>query len=237
MAYDGSGEVDDILRELVREPGAIGAALVGSGEDPEEIAELKAEQLRRVPLGQGAELVVAVAGGAPAELAAAIERAARELRACLRYHESEGVPRVELIGRLPRSRAALLRKATLLLEALLNMQNAAAATVLRRAEVLAAAGDLNEARRERLAFLRKRIDAEAARLRGQSSHGEALGPDVFACSFWFDAYLVLFFDRPYSPDFVRHRARAVTRELAQILPHLDEDPTTPAAIKPLPPTT
>src|SRR5436190_1170323 len=82
------------------------------------LADLAPDQLRRLPLGAGAELVVMLAAGAPAELAAAIERAARELRACLRYHEEEGVPSVQLVGRVPRSRAVLVRKMTQLLEAL-----------------------------------------------------------------------------------------------------------------------
>lgn len=230
-------EVDDILRELLREPGALAAALRKGAEDAPFADSVEAERLQRAPLGQGAELVVAVGKGAPADLAAAIERAARDLRACLRRHQAgdDEVPRVELTGRAPRTRAALIRKVERLLSAFAAAHAAVSVAVLRGAQVIAVGGTLDEARRDRVAFLRKRVDAEAARQKGRSSHADVVGDDVFACSFWFDAYLVVFFDRPWSVDFVRYRARVVARELSAVLPHLDDDPDSPADVKPLPP--
>jgi hypothetical protein len=63
-----------------------------------------------------------------------------------------------------------------------------------------------------------------------------VGDDVYARSFWFDAYLVIYFrDAGWALDFVRHRARAVCRALALILPHLEIEPPTPANVRPLPP--
>lgn len=225
-------EVDDILRELLREPGALGVQVVTEGA----IAEAGAGGQARRALGGGAELVVSVGASAPPELPAAIERAARELRACIRRHGVEQVPQLSLVGRAPRSRAALLGKVRDFLGALAAMHGATGAVVLRGAEVLAVAGTLEPAHSERLQFLRKRIDAEAARQRGRSSHAEVVGDDVYARSFWFDAYLVIFLHAEgWALDFVRHRARAVCRALSVILPHLENDPPTPANVRPLPP--
>jgi hypothetical protein len=227
-------EVDDILRELLREPGVVGAAVARGGETPATFGELEDLSLRRAALGGGAELVVAVSRTPPAGLDAAIERASRELRAWMRIHGGEP-PEVALAGRAQRSRAALLGKIERLLDACAAAHGALGAALLRGSSILAVGGSLGDDLRDRLAFLRKRIDAEAARRRGRSSHAEIVGEDVYACSFWFDAYLVLFFDHPWPVDFVRYRARMVSRELAAILPHLDEDPTTPANVRPLPP--
>ena len=42
--------------------------------------------------------------------------------------------------------------------------------------------------------------------------------------------------REYDLDFVRHRARQVARELSNLLPLLEPDPQTPAAVRRRPPT-
>jgi hypothetical protein len=54
-------------------------------------------------------------------------------------------------------------------------------------------------------------------------------------SFWYDATLVVLLAEPYARDFVRHRARGVAREIANLLPLLEPDPEIPAAIR-RPPT-
>jgi hypothetical protein len=232
MSYEN--EVDDILRELLREPGALGAQVIGA--DEAAACELGGAAHARRALGGGAELIVTMGPTAPPELPAAIERAARDLRACIRRHAVSAVPSVSLAGRAPRGRAALLARARDFLEALAAMHGAICAVLLRRGEVLAHAGDLDDERRERLAFLRKRVDAEAARAKGRSSHAEIVGDDVYARSFWFDAHLVIFLAGPgWAHDFVRHRTRAVARVLAVLLPHLEDEPPTPANLRPLPP--
>jgi len=224
-------ELDDILRELLREPGAVGVSLARA-----ETSEAAEGPRFSVPLGEGIELRVTTTLEPPVDLANAAERAVRELRACLRRSgvSLASAPEVSLWGRVPRSRAALLERVTRLLEALAANLHATAVTVLRGDGIVASAGALDEVRRERLTFLRKRVDAEAARKRGTSSHAEVVSPDVYARSFWFDAYLALFFDHAYSVDFARHRARIVAREIGRLLPHLDDDPDAPAVVKPLP---
>lgn len=230
MAFES--EAEDILRELLREPGALGAA-VGA---PAPAPDVPGATERRLPLGGGAELVVAVADPEPPGLAAALERTVRDLRARMRLLGVTDMPSVLAYGAAPRPRAALVRRVEDLLGALACMHGAEASALSYRAELIAQAGALDEARRDRLPFLRRRVDAEAARHRGQSSHAEVVGDDVYARSFWFDAYLWVFFGQPGWPeDFVRHRTRLVARELAAILPHiLDEPPASPAVIKPRP---
>lgn len=227
-------EIDDILRELLREPGALAAHVVHTGDAAPE--EASGPQLR-APLGGAIELVLTHQATLPPELPAAIERAARELRAALRRWgaDAHSTAWPTLVGRLPRHRRELLGRITAYLEGLAATHNVSAVVVLRGKEIVVQIGALDEPRNARLAFLRKRIDAEASRAKGKTSHAEIHDEEVYARSFWFDAYLILFFDAPYPLDFVRHRARAVTHELGRLLPHLDDDPTTPAATRPVPP--
>ncbi|MBI4512286.1 MAG: hypothetical protein HY698_21820 [Deltaproteobacteria bacterium] len=227
-------EIDDILRELVRERGAFAAGLADAGEDPFSEEDAQGRSKERMPLGGGTELVVLIDPSAVEDLKGAIERAARELRSCVRRWNPESLAGFQVLGRLPRGRTAILRRISRYLEAFVHVHGAACAVVLRGSQVLSWSGNLDEIRRERLPFLRKRVDAEAARKRGKTSHAEVHGEDVYARSFGFDGYLVVFFERPYSLDFVRYRARTVTRELALLLPHLDDDPPASTQIRPRP---
>ena len=69
-----------------------------------------------------------------------------------------------------------------------------------------------------------------------SSYGEILDPDAYAMSFWYDCALIVLVREGYGVDFLRHRCRQVARELTNLLPMLDPDPETPAAIRRRPPT-
>jgi hypothetical protein len=243
-------EFDDILRELLRSPGMLAAALTrnaggeaagapatAEGSVPPALLDLEPDgPIESMRLAGDWILWLATSGDRSPDLAQAIGRAQRALKSSLRRHTGEEVPELVRGGAAPRGRARIVERIERYLTAFLNVHGAAAAFLLRRAGVAAVAGDASEARRERLSFLRKRIDAEAGRRRG-TSHAEVTGEDVFAMSFWFDAYLVVFFDHPYSIDFVRFRARNVARDLAILLPHLDDDPLPPANVHPLPPRT
>jgi hypothetical protein len=107
------------------------------------------------------------------------------------------------------------------------------AAVVRHSELLSSAEPLDELQRERIPFTVKRVNAEAARRRTHS-HAEVAGDDFFAVSFYFDAHLIAFFDGVYALDFVRHRAKLVTRELSHLLALLDEPPVDPAQAMPIP---
>ena len=69
---------------------------------------------------------------------------------------------------------------------------------------------------------------------GANAHAELGGEDFYALSFWYGGCLVGFFSRPYASDFVRHRTRLVTRELAHLLSLLDEPSHDPVQTSPRP---
>ena len=227
-------EVDDILRELLRAPGTLAARLGAVGGPSEEEGE------QRLPLGAGAELVVSVADGAAPALEQTLNQAARELRACIRRYGLETVPEVRLVGRVPRSRAALLKRTEALLAAFAAMHGAVGAASLRGPELLAVGGDdRHRAQASACRFCAsastRRRPSSAARPRTARSWAttSSPGPSGSTLTWWCSSTS----RRAWSVDFVRHRARAVARELAVVMPHLDDDPPAPANVRPLPPVT
>jgi hypothetical protein len=132
-------------------------------------------------------------------------------------------------------RARIVARIEAYLKALVNMQHAVNAVLVLRTDAVATAEPPTELQRERLTFLLKRMSAEERKRRGETSHAELVGDDFYAVSFWYGACLVVYFDAPYALDFVRHRARRVTHELASMLPDLDEPPhLDPVQTSPLP---
>ncbi len=119
------------------------------------------------------------------------------------------------------------------LEALANTQNLSAVAITLDGEVIAESPTLSELERERLPFLLRRIALEAERREGHS-HADIADPDVYLANFWFNACLVGFFSGPYAVDFFRHRARLVMREVAQLLPSLDDPPPGSVSAAPIP---
>jgi hypothetical protein len=115
------------------------------------------------------------------------------------------------------------------------VQHATNAVVIRHATVVASAHPLDALTDARWPFLSRRALAAAGNNRS-SSHAELVDADAFATTFWYGAVLLLFFTAPYGVDFVRHRARMVTRELVELLPLLEPPPAAPAGILPRPPS-
>lgn len=210
-----SDEVDDVLRGLCR-AGARRASIVD--------AELAG---RTHELGEARWLFVEPeAPGAPS--ATLIAEAAVILRAIQRRRGEALELAVRASGHAdpdPQRRARERIRA--LVEALAATEGAAAAALVRRGELVAEAGALDEGRRLELELLVKRVAAEAARRSG-TSHGELVREDLFARSVGLDGTLVLYFERPWSQDFVRHRSAQIARELGNALPHLDADPEPPS---------
>jgi hypothetical protein len=227
-------EIRDILRELVEHTGALSAATGPEGVRLEEIEDIVDARVYRAPFGHGDEVAAATEGEVPPEVAAVILRAARSLGLCVRRHGQVHTPSVEVPRPQPRSLAAARRRCQRFLGGFAASQRGCVACLLHRGELVATAGALDDERRARLELLRHRVDADAARLRGVSSHGEVLGDDVFARSFGYTGHIVAFFESPFSVDFVRHRARCLARELAPLLPMLDGGPTLPADVMPRP---
>jgi hypothetical protein len=203
-----------------------------AGEGSEEVADE-----RIVPLGGGAFLLVRFAAAedraALEKRDAAIERAVRALRACARRWEMNRFPAMSRGEAIP-APVKVLERIESFLSALANTQHAANALVILRGELITSAEPLEDEHRERIPFTLKQLRAEIERRKGESSHAEITGEDVYAVSFWFDACLIVFFTGPYSTDFMRHRARRVTRELANLLPALDDPTLDPVQAAPVP---
>jgi len=224
-------EVKAILRELLAVTGGATATIAAAnGERPET-----ATAAQVTPLGGGRELHLDLGekelDPTSSELASAIDHAVRALRAAARRWE-DVLPSV-VVGTVPAGghERALQRIATFL-SALASVQNARNACVVVDHRMIAWANSPEALDEARWPLLERR--AQAAAPPGESSHGELTDPDAYAVTFWYGAALIVYFAGPYGVDFIRHRARLVTRELASLLPLLDPGPTSPAQRLPVP---
>jgi hypothetical protein len=223
-------ELRDLLRELVESTGAEAAAIVQAASEPAASGELKA-----VPLGMGGLLEVRYAGPAGADgRPAAIERTSRALRACLRRWGEERFPPLFVQRSHGFDRSRVRDRIQSYLRAFANTPGVSNAAITLHDEVAVAAEPLDELQRETIPFLLKQLAAEARTHKGETSHVEVVREDLCAFAFWVDAALIAFTRGDFSSDFLRHRARLVTREIGQLLPYLDDDPEAPAMIAPLP---
>lgn len=224
----------EILRELAAAAKAERVALVPSGAGA-TVDDPGAGPVRRdVPLGGKA--VLRIEGGeAPGEigLPQLLDQAARSVRACLRRYQADEPPALSWPDPATAPRDRVLARIRTYLRALLSCQGMRNAVVLHHGAVVTSAEPLADRHRARLAFTTRRVDAEAARADG-TSHADIVDDDCYATSFYYDAHVVAFFDAPYSADFVRHRVRLVTRELAELLGMLEPDPGDPADSAPRP---
>lgn len=225
---NASAELRDVLKDLVLGSGALAAEI--ATEDVIDDTALTAA------LGGGARLIVWPLDGADREgLRAAVERGARALRACLRRHGETTFPALrytrEVIG-LTQDR--IRDRIQTYLRALVATPGAHNAVITVDRETIAEAYPLDDLQHDRLNLVHKQVDAEVERRKGETSHVEVLVGDVGAFGFWVKACLVVYIDDSCAPDFLRHRARLVMREVSQLLPHLDEPPADPAHVAPIP---
>ena len=224
-----SDEVRAALRELVDEIGAVSARIV------EHDSLRSGVPARTLPLGGGEYLRVEMPTRhhREADVEAAFDRVTRQLRAIRRRWEVARLPEITVApGAVPPS-DRVSDRITGYLRALAAIDRASNAFVTRGSQLIASARPPDEVESSRWPFLARRALATHA---PHSSHGEVVDPDAYAMSFWYDAALVILLIDPYAVDFVRHRARQVARELANLLPLLEPDPATPAAIRRRPPT-
>ncbi|MCB9563288.1 MAG: hypothetical protein H6708_23055 [Kofleriaceae bacterium] len=242
-------EVRDILRELLASTGATAATIAtiappdgddGDGGDGDDDGGT-----HTAPLGGGSELRLAL-GAEPADgdtgaaatatapgdtVAIAIEHAVRALRAAARRWDAE-LP-VLSIGDTPANAAEKAAdRIHAYLGALAAVQGARNACLVVDHRVLAWAHTPEALDEARWPLLERRASASAPA--GTSSHGEVVDHDAYAVTFWYGAALIVYFGAPYGVDFVRHRVRLVTRELALLLPMLDPGPGSPAQRLPRP---
>jgi hypothetical protein len=233
-------ELRQLLRELATATGAASVSIAhadrlvhaGHGVDDSSGSHCIA-----VPVGGGAVLkadfLYAEEPPDPNGRAAALERTARALRSCARRWDVATLPPVSFPETARSPRRLILARIESYLRALvgtLGMDNAA---VTLRGRVVASAGPLGELHREQIPFTVRRVAAEADRRRG-SSHAELTGEDFYSLSFWYGGCFIGFFSAPFASDFVRHRTRLVTRELAHLLSLLDEPSYDPVESAPRP---
>jgi len=222
-------ELRDLLRDLVHGTGATLAAIVT--ERPEH----PSEGVALLPLGMGALLEVHFTDDPHRDgRDAAIERSSRALRACLRRWGATEFPEVNYRRSEAPTPNRVVDRIRRYLQAFAHAQGILNATVTSHGEVVTSAAELDDHQRERLPFLLKQVEAEARNHKGETSHVEIIRDDLCAFAFWVDACLIAFCDGGFSPDFLRHRARMVTREIGQLLPYLDDDPESPAQVAPIP---
>lgn len=222
-------EVRAALRELVDEIGAVSARII-------EHDDLRTGvPARTLALGGGEYLRVELPTRKPREVdvEAAFDRITRQLRAIRRRWEVARLPEVSVAPGGQPTNDRIIERIAGFLRALASVDRASNAFVTRGTQLVAAARPPDEIEATRWPFLARRALATHA---PRSSHGEVIDPDAYAMSFWYDAALVILLAEPYALDFIRHRARQVARELANLLPLLDPDPATPAAIRRRPPT-
>lgn len=225
-------EVRDALKDLVQEIGAVSARIIRDDD-----VSRTGVPARTLPLGGGEMLRVELptrverGTGREHEVEAAFERAARQLRAIRRRWEVARLPEIIVApGQLPPD-ARVRDRIQAFIQALASIDRATNAFVTRGTQLIASARKPDELEATRWPFLARRALATHA---PGSSHGEIIDPDAYAMSFWYDATLVVLLVEPYAIDFVRHRCRQVARELCNLLPLLEPDPDTPAAIGPRP---
>jgi hypothetical protein len=245
------------LSELAGFPGSparsgLSGLPVLSDAELETSADLRsrATHSMSVPVGGGAVLragfLCAEDPPDPNGRAAALERAARALRACARRWDVGTLPPLAFPETSRSPRGLILSRVRSYLAALVGSLGMDNAVVTLRGRLLASAHPLGELHRVQIPFTVRRVAAEADRRRSAgsgpisslpsspSSHGELVGEDFYALGFWYGGCLLGFFSRPYSADFVRHRARLVTRELSHLLSLLDEPTHDPAQTAPRP---
>jgi hypothetical protein len=223
-------EVRSILRELLAATGGTAAMIAPANS---EAAETPAAT-RTAALGGGNELRLDLGRDdepASVELAAAIDHAVRALRAAARRWDA-GLPLVSIGASAASAHERAMHRIVAFLTALASVQNARNACVVVDHRMIAWAQSPEALDEARWPLLERR--AHAAAQPGESSHGELTDRDVYAVTFWYGAALIVYFAGPYGVDFIRHRARMVTRELALLLPMLDPGPTAPAQRLPVP---
>ena len=231
-----------ILGELRATLGARRASVVPRGApDPGIVG---AGGLRTLPLGHGArlELELGALVRPGDEVDVALEQAVRALRAVARDAALAEAVAPDAAGELPAVTVVIggvshservAERVHTYLRALSTLHGGQNALCVVRGEVVAASQAPTELERSRAELLVRRTQA-AARATGHT-HGDLVDPDAYVLTFWLSAALVVYFAGPYSADFVRHRARAVARELTDLLPELEPDPAAPAAVLRPPP--
>jgi hypothetical protein len=235
-------ELRQLLRELAAATGATAVSIAHSEQHTDEVPSAEephqAPHHLAIPVGGGAVLrasfLVAEEPPDPNGRSAALERTARALRSAARRWDVATLPPVSIPEPASSPRGLILSRIESYLRALVSTLSMDNAAVTLRGRVVATAGPLGEMHRAQIPFTVRRVAAEVDRRRGASSHADLAGDDFYALSFWYGGCFIGFFSAPYVSDFVRHRTRLVTRELAHLLSMLDEPSHDPVQTAPRP---
>lgn len=170
---------------------------------------------------------------APRTRAEQLEHSARALRARLKESDADAWPLLALPLDRPDQRKLILARMQQFLTGLADTGNLRQVLLTRRGKLIASAFTVSEMDESRLDLLLRQLDSACEKLNG-SDHGELVGADLYAQSFWYGAAIIGFVDKPYAEDFVRHRFKQVARELSHLLAMLDGDPDAPVKVAPVP---
>ena len=232
-----SDELQQILRQCAEETGAHKLEIhAGDGlviATPNEAANSEQPQNTIFPLGDGFRLILYFEGVRPADWRGAAERAARALRECKKRYPNNVYPLLREPPENLTERDRIIARIAAYLDAFQNSQGMVGAAIAIGYQPLCTAGDLTQPHLDRLPLVIRQVESAANKAVG-TSHATIIREDLFATSFYFDAYLVALFSRPFSADFVRHRAKLVTREVSPLLAMLDTPPDDPAHVAPVP---
>ncbi len=222
-------EVREVLRAMVEETGALSARIVENDDVRTGVPA------RTMALGGGEFLRIEMPTRQTREIdvEAAFDRVTKALRAIRRRWEVARLPEITVSSGASVSRDRITERIEAYMKGLASLDRASNAFITRGSQLIASATPPGELEASRWPFLARRALATHA---PHSSHGEVVDPDAYAMTFWYDAAIVVLLAEPYALDFVRHRCRQVARELANLLPLLDPDPDSPAAIRRRPPT-
>jgi hypothetical protein len=224
-----TSDVQRVLSDLRNRVGAHRASVVpDAGHDPPIGPH---GGVRAMPLGGSARLELEFGAMIhnDADVDIALEQAVRALRAIAR-DVGTALPAVSVVADATNRPQRIVERIKGYLEALANLHGAENALVVVRGAQVASARPVQALEQSRIELLVRRATANA-RAAG-TTHAELADPDAFVVTFWHRAALIIYFSGPYATDFVRHRARLVARELTDLLPDLNPDPTTPAVALP-----
>lgn len=227
-------EITELLREFMTTSQAHAVQIIPEDQTENQTLPLHSQCAK---LGMGCLLCATFhnreSPDAPQSRSEFLERSARALRACIKQDGSAQWPLVRIPNASPDPRRVILARIQQFLRGLVDSSDLYQVALTCRGHLIASGYPLAEIDESRLDLLMRQLDVASDKTIG-SDHGELVRDDLFAQSFWYGAALFGFANKPYAEDFVRHRCKQVSRELAHLLALLDGAPDTPVKTAPVP---
>jgi hypothetical protein len=170
---------------------------------------------------------------APQSRGQLLEQSARAMRAHMKAEGVAAWPLLSLPTGSPDPRQLILARIQQFLQGLADTSSLRQVVLTCRGRLVAGAFTVSDIDESRLDLLLRQLDVASQASVG-TTHGELARADIFARSFWYSAAIIGFADTPYAEDFVRHRFKQVSIELAHLLAMLDGDPDAPVKVAPVP---